>query len=123
MSAPLHATPMLPIGSTEAQYTMVEIAREKPRDYIFYSLISFVHLGNPCCLGLVALYYSIKARDRKVAGDIEGTKANGILARNLNIVATVIFCILVLVFIIVVSVSLTRPHSYEFSSNYRNRRD
>nr|XP_061815646.1 interferon-induced transmembrane protein 1 [Nerophis lumbriciformis] len=119
MNSPPYATPMQPINTTVVQYTTVEIGREKQRDYIFYSLISLFYLGNPCCLGLAAMFYSIRARDRKVAGDIEGTKLNGTQALCLNIAATVLFCLLLLVFIITISVVLTRNVNYSRTfSNY-----
>ncbi|XP_061922781.1 interferon-induced transmembrane protein 1 [Entelurus aequoreus] len=114
MNQPLYATQMQPINPTVVQYTTVEIGREKPRDYILYSLISFIYLGNPCCLGLAAMFYSIRARDRKVAGDIEGTKANGTTALHFNIAATVLFCLLVLVFIITMSVFLHNVFHYRY---------
>ncbi len=48
-----------PGGSTVVQYTTVNINSEPPKDHIIWSLCSFVY-SNPCCLGLVALIYSIK---------------------------------------------------------------
>uniref|UniRef100_A0A671UDD3 Uncharacterized protein n=1 Tax=Sparus aurata TaxID=8175 RepID=A0A671UDD3_SPAAU len=46
---------------------------EPPKDHIIWSLCCFVY-SNPLCLGLAALIFSIKARDRKVAGDLEGAR-------------------------------------------------
>ncbi|XP_035769032.1 interferon-induced transmembrane protein 5-like [Neolamprologus brichardi] len=61
------------------QHTAVNITRgqpvitEPPNDYIIWSLFSFVYT-NPFCFGLAALIYSIKARDRKMAGDVDGAR-------------------------------------------------
>ncbi|KPP60674.1 14 kDa transmembrane protein-like [Scleropages formosus] len=57
-----------------------------PRDHVVWSLFNLVYM-NPFCLGLAALYFSIKARDRKVTGDLEGAREYGSTARCLNIIA------------------------------------
>ncbi|GAA6234205.1 dispanin subfamily A member 2b-like [Lates japonicus] len=62
-----------PGGPAVVQCTTVDMPPEPPRDYIIWSLISCFY-SNPCCLGLVAIIYSIKARDRKVVGDMEGAR-------------------------------------------------
>ncbi|XP_028440654.1 dispanin subfamily A member 2b-like [Perca flavescens] len=69
----------LPGGSTAIQYTTMNMTPEPPKDHIIWSL---------CCFGLAALIFSIKARDRKVAGDLEGARHYGSTARCLNIWAT-----------------------------------
>ncbi|XP_047451837.1 dispanin subfamily A member 2b-like [Mugil cephalus] len=86
-------------GQPAVQYTAVNITAEPPSDYIIWSLCCFVYC-NPFCLGLAALIHSIKARDRKVAGDLEGAKQYGSTARTLNIWATVIASITFLILII-----------------------
>ncbi|GLD75127.1 dispanin subfamily A member 2b-like protein [Lates japonicus] len=70
------------------QYTTVSVPIEPPKDHIIWSLFSFVHL-NPCCLGLAALIHSIKARDRRAAGDLDGSRRHSSTACCLNIWATV----------------------------------
>ncbi|XP_071344290.1 dispanin subfamily A member 2b-like [Trachinotus anak] len=92
--------PGQPGGSAVVQYTTVNINTEPPQDHIIWSLCCFVHF-NPCCLGLAALIYSIKSRDRKVAGDLDGARNYGSTARCLNIWSTVLACIIGLVFIII----------------------
>ncbi|XP_041652165.1 dispanin subfamily A member 2b-like [Cheilinus undulatus] len=77
----------------------VNIITEPPKDHIIWSLLCFVY-SNPCCLGLVALIHSIKARDRKMVGDLEGARHYGSTARCYNIAATVLFCLGILIFII-----------------------
>ncbi|XP_068458523.1 dispanin subfamily A member 2b-like [Clinocottus analis] len=83
--------------------TTVNITSEAPSDYVVWSICSFIHL-NPCCLGLAALIYSIKARDRKVAGDMNGARNHGSTARCLNIWAMILVSIMILIFIFTVYV-------------------
>ncbi|XP_068168124.1 dispanin subfamily A member 2b-like [Antennarius striatus] len=90
-------------GPTVVQYTTVNVTTEPPKDHIIWSLCCFFY-SNPCCLGLAALVYSIKARDRKWVGDVEGARHYGNTAKCLNIWATVLACVIVLIFIIVISV-------------------
>ncbi|XP_068579343.1 dispanin subfamily A member 2b-like [Cebidichthys violaceus] len=86
-------------GGPMVQYTSVNITSEVPRDHVIWSIFNFLH-WNPCCLGLVALVYSIKARDRKMAGDMSGARNYGSTARCLNIWATVLLGLIALLFII-----------------------
>ncbi|XP_075945907.1 interferon-induced transmembrane protein 1-like [Anarhichas minor] len=90
--------PGQPGGPTVVQNTTVNIASEAPRDHVIWSIFNFVHL-NPFCLGLAALIFSIKARDRKMGGDMSGARHYGSTARCLNIWATVLSCLLSLIFI------------------------
>ncbi|KAK9516365.1 hypothetical protein VZT92_024302 [Zoarces viviparus] len=96
--------PGYPGGHTVVQYTTVNIESEAPRDHVIWSIFNFFHL-NPCCLGLAALVFSIKARDRKMAGDMSGARHYGSTARCLNIWATVLICLLSLIFIIVIALT------------------
>ncbi|XP_022625102.1 dispanin subfamily A member 2b-like [Seriola dumerili] len=84
-----------PGGPALVQYTALNITSEPPRDHIIWSLLSFFFMP-PCCLGLAAIIYSIKARDRKVVGDMDGARRYGSTARGINVAATVLFCILVI---------------------------
>ncbi|XP_074490051.1 dispanin subfamily A member 2b-like [Sebastes fasciatus] len=110
-------------GPTTVQYTTVNINTEPPKDHIIWSLLCFMY-SNSCCLGLAALTFSIKARDRKVAGDLEGARHYGSTARYLNIGATVLFSIMVLIFIITITVVLVktneayRSYSGHHTNNY-----
>ncbi|XP_032379359.1 dispanin subfamily A member 2b-like [Etheostoma spectabile] len=96
----------LPEESAVIQHTTVNMTPEPPKDHIIWSLCCFLY-SNPCCLGLAALIFSIKARDRKVAGDLEGARHYGSTARCLNIWATVLFSITVLIVIIITIVICT----------------
>uniref|UniRef100_A0A669CQZ7 Uncharacterized protein n=1 Tax=Oreochromis niloticus TaxID=8128 RepID=A0A669CQZ7_ORENI len=101
------------------QHTAVNITRgqrvitESP-DHIIWSLCCFVY-SNPFCLGLAALINSIRARDRKLVGDMDGARRYGSTARNLNIVATIIVTTAILITIIVFIVDKARgPSSYRY---------
>ncbi|XP_049578568.1 dispanin subfamily A member 2b [Syngnathus scovelli] len=72
-----------------------------PRDYIILSLFSFVYMGNPFCLGLVALIFSIKARDRKLLGDMEGAQKHAYTAKRFNLLALCFFGLSIFVMVLV----------------------
>lgn len=86
-------------GQRGFQYTVLEAPQKMPRDHFIWSLCCLLHF-NPCCLGFAALLHSVKARDKKVVGDIEGAREYGNTARTLNIISTVLVCLLFIVFII-----------------------
>ncbi|XP_068579979.1 interferon-induced transmembrane protein 1-like [Cebidichthys violaceus] len=111
-------------GGPMVQYTSVNIASEAPRDHVIWSIVNFLHL-NPCCLGLAALVYSIKARDRKMAGDMSGARNYGSTARCLNIWATALVFLSVLFIIIVMAVQMNhvvatyRDYMTNLNKNHR----
>ncbi|XP_018531428.1 dispanin subfamily A member 2b-like [Lates calcarifer] len=102
--------PGQPGGPTVVQYTTVNVTTEPPKDHIIWSLCCFVY-SNPFCLGLAALIFSIKARDRRVAGDLEGARHYGSTARILNIVSSILAAVGVLLFIITFTVTVA-GHRY-----------
>ncbi|XP_056272351.1 dispanin subfamily A member 2b-like [Pseudoliparis swirei] len=108
----------VPGGTTSVHYTTV--APGAPSDHVVWSICSFIHL-NPCCLGLLALIFSIKARDRKVAGDVEGARSYGSTARSLNIAAMVMVSILILIVIISLGFGLSKlvPNGGGYGDGYR----
>lgn len=57
-----------------------------PRDHLTWSIFSTIYL-NLCCLGFLALVHSVKARDQKVAGDLEAARRYGSKAKCYNILA------------------------------------
>ncbi|KAJ8252518.1 hypothetical protein COCON_G00218300 [Conger conger] len=75
-----------------------------PRDHVLWSLFNLFYM-NAFCLGFVALYFSIKSRDRKVVGDMEGAREYGSTARCLNIVALCLSLLFFLIIIIMLAVS------------------
>ncbi|NXC77100.1 IFM5 protein, partial [Anhinga anhinga] len=58
-----------------------------PRDHLVWSVFNTIYM-NFCCLGFVALAFSVKARDRKVAGDVEAARRFSSKARCYNALAT-----------------------------------
>ncbi|XP_029437919.1 dispanin subfamily A member 2b-like [Rhinatrema bivittatum] len=62
-----------------------------PRDFVLWSLFNTIFLNYFCCLGYLALVFSVKARDRKMVGDMEGGLHYGATAKTFNIIVTVLF--------------------------------
>ncbi|XP_026221860.1 dispanin subfamily A member 2b-like [Anabas testudineus] len=108
--------PAQPGAPTMVQYTSVSVTTEPPKDHIIWSLCCFVY-SNLFCLGLVALFFSVKSRDRKAAGDLEGARHYGSKALCLNIAATILFSTLALTTIITFTV-LSFLNSYSYRSSY-----
>ncbi|XP_028843073.1 dispanin subfamily A member 2b-like [Denticeps clupeoides] len=75
----------------------------QPTDYVVWSTLNLMYC-NPCCLGLLAFYYSIKSRDRKHVGDMEGAREYGSTARCLNIITLVLYLLLSIGFIIMIAI-------------------
>ncbi|XP_030055376.1 dispanin subfamily A member 2b [Microcaecilia unicolor] len=74
-------------------------ASPQPQDHIPWSVFSTLYL-NTCCLGFVALLYSLKARERKDVGDMNGAIGYASTSRSLNIAALVLTMLLVILFVI-----------------------
>lgn len=77
------------------------------RDYVLWSFFNAMFC-NVCCLGFVALVYSIKARDRKVLNDIGGAAVYGRTAKQYNIAVSILIGIclgITLISVIVTSVA------------------
>ncbi|XP_040184376.1 interferon-induced transmembrane protein 1-like [Rana temporaria] len=93
------------IPSPQVQSTVVTITPEVPavRDHIIWSFFNAMYI-NFCCLGFIALIFSVKARDRKLLRDKHGAISYSSTARSLNIAATalsIVFTIIILVIFIV----------------------
>ncbi|CAD7687181.1 unnamed protein product [Nyctereutes procyonoides] len=71
-------------------------------DHVVWSLFNTVFM-NWCCLGFLAFAYSVKARDRKMVGDLTGAQSFASTARCLNIWALVLGLLLTVTFVILVS--------------------
>uniref|UniRef100_A0A3P9JFC6 Uncharacterized protein n=1 Tax=Oryzias latipes TaxID=8090 RepID=A0A3P9JFC6_ORYLA len=103
-TVPLQGTPqhMYPgqLHTTTAAggHNTIVLQAEPPKDHIIWSLCCFLY-SNPMCLGLAALIFSIKL----VVGDLEGARHYGATARCLNIAATIIVCLTIIIVIIVLS--------------------
>ncbi|XP_078077514.1 dispanin subfamily A member 2b-like [Mustelus asterias] len=87
-------------GQQQVQSTVITVAQNVPpvRDHFLWSIFNFFYL-NFCCLGFVALVYSVKSRDRKVVRDAEGARHYASTARSLNIAATVLNVLFIIIFI------------------------
>ncbi|XP_074129196.1 dispanin subfamily A member 2b-like [Sminthopsis crassicaudata] len=73
-----------------------------PRDYLLLSLFNMLVLGNPCCLSFVALVYSVKSRDRKLLGDMDGAASYGNTSKQLNIGAVALnVLVLIISFVLI----------------------
>ncbi|XP_043938611.1 dispanin subfamily A member 2b-like [Protopterus annectens] len=76
-----------------------------PRDHLIWSIFSFLYM-NFCCLGCMALTFSVKARDRKVIGDMEGARHYASTAKCLNITTLTLTLLTVIIFVILVFVGV-----------------
>ncbi|XP_066894101.1 interferon-induced transmembrane protein 5 [Kogia breviceps] len=84
---PRAPTPSKADGTAHTALTL-GAPRPPPRDHLIWSVFSTLYL-NLCCLGFLALAYSIKARDQKVTGDLEAARQLGSKAKCYNVLATV----------------------------------
>nr|XP_020455743.1 tumor suppressor candidate 5 [Monopterus albus] len=78
----------------------------KPRDYVILVIISCFCPVWP--VSIVALVYSIMSRNSLQAGDMDGARRLGRLARLLSIVAIVLGVVIIIVY---VTVSVTQSHA------------
>ncbi|XP_041258202.1 interferon-induced transmembrane protein 5 [Onychostruthus taczanowskii] len=62
-------------------------AAPAPRDHLLWAIFNTLYM-NFCCLGFVALAFAVKARDRKVSGDVEAARHFSSKARCYNALAT-----------------------------------
>ncbi|NWS19218.1 IFM5 protein, partial [Pachyramphus minor] len=62
-------------------------AAPPPRDHLVWAIFNTLYM-NFCCLGFVALAFAVKARDRKVSGDVEAARHFSSKARCYNALAT-----------------------------------
>ncbi|XP_060689913.1 dispanin subfamily A member 2b-like [Hemiscyllium ocellatum] len=75
------------------------------RDYFVWSLFNSFYM-NICCIGFLALTFSVKSRDRKFVGDLEGCRQHASTARKLNIVSSVL-CTITTITIVVMAMAGT----------------
>ncbi|XP_028370914.1 interferon-induced transmembrane protein 2-like [Phyllostomus discolor] len=79
-----------PQGPGPVVSTVVNIQPEMAvPDHIVWSLFNTIYF-NICCLGFVALAYSVKSRDRKMVNDMIGAQSYASTAKSLNIAALVL---------------------------------
>ncbi|KAM8970190.1 interferon-induced transmembrane protein 1 [Sarcophilus harrisii] len=73
-----------------------------PKDFLVWSVFNTLYM-NFCCLGFMALVFSVKARDRKLVGDLNAAQSYGSTAKCLNICALIFSLLLVTLVIILVA--------------------
>ncbi|KAG7473834.1 hypothetical protein MATL_G00100190 [Megalops atlanticus] len=73
-----------PAGSTVINMGHVS---KPPNDYLVWSLCNTLYV-NFCCLGFLALIYSVKARDQKTLGDLRAAQECSDKAKWYNILAS-----------------------------------
>ncbi|EDM11959.1 rCG47837 [Rattus norvegicus] len=94
-------------GSAPAPSTVVYINSDTIQpDYVAWSTFSTIFL-NSCCLGFIAYVYSVKSRDRKMVGDMNGAQTYASTAKKLNIIAVVISVVCFIILIILYSAGIT----------------
>ncbi|XP_069480019.1 interferon-induced transmembrane protein 1-like [Ambystoma mexicanum] len=98
------------INSTTVNMSTVTTYQQPPRDHIIWSIFNTVYF-NFCCLGFLALVFSVKARDRKVVGDINGATSYGSTAKCLNITSLVLSLLFVLLFIVLLATGVIAMQS------------
>eukprot|EP00079_Xenopus_tropicalis_P016013 XP_004914274.1 PREDICTED: dispanin subfamily A member 2b-like [Xenopus tropicalis] len=100
------------IPGPHCQSTVMTIsATELPvRDHLVWSIANTFCM-NVCCLGLIAILFSVKSRDQKLIGNRTRAQNYGSIALALNITATVIYGIVIISLIIYISVGWRYPQS------------
>ncbi|XP_051001547.1 interferon-induced transmembrane protein 3 [Acomys russatus] len=94
-----------PHGSAAFRTTVINMPREvSVPDHVVWSLFNTLFM-NFCCLGFIAYAYSVKSRDRKMAGDMTGAQAYASTAKCLNI-STLVLSILVVVITIIAAICI-----------------
>ncbi|XP_035250943.1 interferon-induced transmembrane protein 5-like [Anguilla anguilla] len=88
-----------------------------PRDYLLWSLCNTLYV-NFCCLGFMALIYSVKARDQKTLGNLRGAQECSDKAKWYNILASgwnLLIPLLALVLLVLLLVHLgSAEGTYDF---------
>ncbi|KAF7245462.1 Interferon-induced transmembrane protein 2 [Varanus komodoensis] len=84
--------------------TVIHMQRQQlygtpPRDHFLWSFFTTLYF-NFCCLGFMALAFSVKARDRIVLGDYHGAGSYSSTAKCLNILAITLSFLLIIIFIV-----------------------
>ncbi|NXL99489.1 IFM2 protein, partial [Tyrannus savana] len=113
---------MLPEGMNmdempQSTCTTVQVEEERPppRDHLVWSFCTALY-GNIFCLGLLAFFFSVKSRDRKVLGDHSGALSYGSTAKCLNITALVLN-IIVIVIVILIVVLVVKAYQYQYHTS------
>lgn len=91
--------------------------KKPPRDYLIWSLCNTLYV-NFCCLGFMALIYSIKARDQKTQGNLQLAQECSDKAKWYNILAAgwnMLIPLLLIVILVLLLIHLgTSQGSFDF---------
>ncbi|CAL1595644.1 unnamed protein product [Knipowitschia caucasica] len=109
-SFPSDCAPLTPPGQSgrKGGSTVVHMSdtRREPRDYLVWSLCNTLYV-NFCCLGFMALIYSIKARDQKTQGNLvlaqecaDKAKWYNILAAGWNLLIPLLLLVVLVLLLI-----------------------
>ncbi|NWH66031.1 IFM2 protein, partial [Geococcyx californianus] len=90
-------------GPTITTYVQQEPV-PSPRDYVLWSFFNTLFC-NVCCLGFIALSYSVKARDRKIARDPAGADVFANTAKKVNISAVCIGSVVIIIAIVLLVIN------------------
>ncbi|XP_069824452.1 dispanin subfamily A member 2b-like [Dendropsophus ebraccatus] len=100
---------MMPLKETliQVESTKVTVAPDQApvRDHVIWSILNTFYM-NFCCLGLVALIFSVKSRDQKLVGNHNGARSYGATARSLNIASSVLTIVWFLITITIIYFNL-----------------
>ncbi|OPJ74224.1 dispanin subfamily A member 2b-like [Patagioenas fasciata] len=88
-----------------------------PRDHLAWSLCTALY-GNVCCLGFLALVFSVKSRDRKVLSDYSGALSYGSTAKYLNITA-----LLLNIFLVILIIALMATGAFATMNFYYHKQE
>ncbi|KAM9302088.1 interferon-induced transmembrane protein 10 [Gastrophryne carolinensis] len=85
-------------GKSGPPVTVIEISPEttEVNDYYLWSIFNFVYL-NFCCLGFIALAYSLKVRDKKLLNDLSGAVEDAKTARLFNITSSALATLTIII--------------------------
>ncbi|XP_055117110.1 interferon-induced transmembrane protein 3-like [Symphalangus syndactylus] len=90
-----------PHNSAPPRSTVIHIHSETSvPNHVVWSPFNTLFI-NSCCLGFIAVTYSMKSRDRKMVGDLTGGQAYASTAKCLNVWALVLGILMGILLIII----------------------
>ncbi|XP_061078832.1 interferon-induced transmembrane protein 5 [Conger conger] len=120
-SYPSDCTPLTSCKAARkpAGSTVVNMGRtgQPPRDYLVWSLCNTLYV-NFCCLGFLALIYSVKARDQMTLGDLRAARECSDKAKWYNILASGWNLLIPLLVVVVLVLLLVHLGSAEGSFDF-----
>ncbi|XP_029438654.1 interferon-induced transmembrane protein 1-like [Rhinatrema bivittatum] len=125
-AAPMPSPPSYQLGEAPggapSSVITITTCSPQPRDHVLWSVFNTIYM-NFCCLGFIALVFSIKARDRKLVGDMNGASSYSSTAKYLNITApvlSILFCLLFIILIttgvIVFAIHMPKENTYPWGN-------